>query len=720
MSDVETMTSCDLLEAIKTTIKDFEERQRALGNDIVRILKIKQGLLLADPYSATETLAQRGIDYEGAKVEMESTLENLRDSINDDTIKISRAVSQYLDAEKPEEPSANESNTMDDIVLDSFPRPELDAELAQSPKTVNRAPLNHLNVSTSTTSGAAPSDTAHLTLQSPVIFGETSKTSHDTGVQRNADVAPPSHQPEELSDESDDTLDHSYSQLWGADNDGAVLDVDYYVETQKTLEQEDSVQVERRAADCYSPINSMALGYDLHNLSSNKRRCGEDTYRDFELSGLHSRKKRSLGNAKVFSTANEDSEGSSHSTVDDDDTSDSEVSIAIKTQHPPPISKDPIYQAYQALGITKHHLLTNDDVADKYTQLCEHHPTISPAIKRYTAALDTIANSRKSLYLLSKKFKKAAAPEIPYKLGPRLESPSSVNDDAPRFPHTTGDPSKVRNTTLPTLPTRRWADNNPLASTNTPYPSRRRENPFAPESINDFRRRVNESHNDYHTAPFAQHPHVPENPTHKENAIAQARNRFAQDAKCTHPPTAVTNSPLFDQRNLAPTYRARSMRGDDDVGDGGSVIICPRRGRITIASRQAKRAVMHRQHQPTFKNYSVAAPAPGGSKHDLGLPALNSRSFGSPILGYRPSSSVLGTLGDATDSSGQATVGYSFGASGYRLGASASASASGYMNQHGYRGGGLYGTSGDLGNVYGREEDGDGAFRGYGSKGRRS
>ena len=100
MRDVETMDILDLLETVKTAIEKSRDRQRVLAEDIVRVLKFKRGLILADQSSATQTHAERGLSYESTKIEMDKVLGSLRYSIDADAASISSAVEKYFDTEK--------------------------------------------------------------------------------------------------------------------------------------------------------------------------------------------------------------------------------------------------------------------------------------------------------------------------------------------------------------------------------------------------------------------------------------------------------------------------------------------------------------------------------------------------------------------------------------------------------------------------------------------
>lgn len=100
VTQLEVMTSEDLLEDIKRAIEESQENHGVFVEDVIRALKVKQGLLHSDPANATETLADLGIGYEDTKKKMTTILESLGESFGVDEWAIYGALEKYLDAEE--------------------------------------------------------------------------------------------------------------------------------------------------------------------------------------------------------------------------------------------------------------------------------------------------------------------------------------------------------------------------------------------------------------------------------------------------------------------------------------------------------------------------------------------------------------------------------------------------------------------------------------------
>lgn len=96
------MSSHDLFDEIKAAIHQSRDEHKDLAEDVVRILKFKRGLLLADPKNATETFADQGLGYQDARDSMDKILSSFSDTTSDACIQIKQAVNEYFDAE-PEE-----------------------------------------------------------------------------------------------------------------------------------------------------------------------------------------------------------------------------------------------------------------------------------------------------------------------------------------------------------------------------------------------------------------------------------------------------------------------------------------------------------------------------------------------------------------------------------------------------------------------------------------
>jgi hypothetical protein len=396
MRDVEIMDSYDLLETIKAGIEKSRESQRSLADDVVRILKFKQGLILADPSNATRTLAERGVSYDNTKNDMDKVLELLRHSTDADATNVSTAVEKYLNAE---EQAAREGQKRKEFrqlrVMREMERQEA-LKIAE--------------------------------LQERRAAEAAQRRRAAKGVRLNANLPPPSHQPDPSSDDSDDTLDHSNSQ-----SQRAIERHDPYSRNGNQIQHEVEGPFFKLGASGNQVVKDhLTTSISANNITNHiPKKCSHPAGQ-LETSvtsvsqmsqhqaedaspadnGSYGRKKRyhqpmrcTLPGSKAPGKLAQETPSSNvvHP-------SDFEIFIPARNdyEYPPPSGADALTQAYRTLSIDKPHLATNEEITEKYTHLREKCYLSPISVKLCTDALDIIADSRKSLCLLTKRFNKAA------------------------------------------------------------------------------------------------------------------------------------------------------------------------------------------------------------------------------------------------------------------------------------------------------------------------